>query len=504
MTSQPECPAPDASLETRQKSGISTDASPIHVDTLKRKRNDHGMRELLREAFVVKVGPQPSVPSMLINQPYPSTVFVRPRTLQPLMLLSRSRLSLSCLDIAPSYALPQSRLFEAHVKILELEERLGSKPVVLIARLDDGKSYYAVERESRGLYVVCKLGSWVDLEGLRGMAVVAREDVPKKPRADAHPVFAHQDRQTITPQERISSKKRLAIEEIQSIVKRSAESTLVTPPNSDGPSLESHMESQMKGRTHVVDPIEAQPTAPEMLDTLRSQYFDALYLSKASLAYFAKGPLSRARAAFHLDLDSTHEMEDLLDFLESLVLSTNLMDKKYRDGVPETVKAINVGDSDDEKPRKTRAKKQKAGKNGLYPLEDLAIRKWWRDYDHDCESIGPDDTRESVTRRRIGQLRVRETQLQMILILEILALRPQLSKDSDLPSNISPEHKQVKETKKKKSTEMVALLDLHCDRLCIWESVAKESTSDSQAQLASGKHEANVLRDFCVELIVPL
>ena len=47
---------------------------------------------------------------------------------------------------------------------------------------------------------------------------------------------------------------------------------------------------------------------------------------QASLAYFAKGPLSRARAAFHLDYDSTLEMGDLIRFLESLVLPINVFD----------------------------------------------------------------------------------------------------------------------------------------------------------------------------------
>ena len=59
------------------------------------------------------------------------------------------------------------------------------------------------------------------------------------------------------------------------------------------------------------------------------------------------------------------------------------------------------------------------------------------------------------------------------------------------------------------------LIDVHIDRLCIWQSLAIESMSiipgDSQMtpDLADGlpqptKHTDNILRDFCVEVIAPL
>ena len=96
------------------------------------------------------------------------------------MLLPRAKLPLSSLDIVSSArALGQSRLFETHVKILELEERMGSQPMVLIARFDDSRTLCAVERESRGLYALCQLGSWVNFQGLKAEAVVSKQDVQK-------------------------------------------------------------------------------------------------------------------------------------------------------------------------------------------------------------------------------------------------------------------------------------------------------------------------------------
>jgi len=71
-----------------------------------------------------------------------------------------------------------------------------------------------------------------------------------------------------------------------------------------------------------------------------------------------------------------------------------------------------------------------------------------------------------------------------------------------------------KPAKSKKPDHLTMLIDVHIDRLCIWQSLAIESMSiipgDSQMtpDLADGlpqptKHTDNILRDFCVEVIAP-
>lgn len=249
---------------------------------------------------------------------------------------------------------------------------------------------------------------------------------------------------------------------------------------------------------------------------------------KASLAYFAKGPLSRARAAFHLDYDSTLDMNDHISFLESLILSTTLIDKKYKDGLPQCVSLIDLHDqsADDAdkaggKSKKKRiSKKMKPGKTGLYPSEDVLIRKWWEDYDEEAESGAPNSSREETSKRRIADLRIRETQIQMIILLEVLALQPLASlRDvtEDLPAGLPGAIKEEKEkpSKFKKPEHLTMLIDVHIDRLCIWQSIALESgeIGDSQTQKSIenlgpsaniNKRSADVLRDFCVEVIAPL
>jgi DNA replication regulator SLD3 len=208
----------------------------------------------------------------MISQPYPSAGFVKPRSLQPLIILPRADLPLSSLDlISSSNSLPQSRLFETHVKILELEERMGSQPMVLIARLDDGRTLYAVEREDRGLYVLCKLGSWVNLRQLREAAVVSKQELP---RALERKSSVQQESAPValtTPESsKYSKKKRLAIEAIQSLVKRPSTGLLTeSQPVTTEP--EPICNSQpVKGIVEhplVDDP--APPTAAEIFENVR-------------------------------------------------------------------------------------------------------------------------------------------------------------------------------------------------------------------------------------------
>lgn len=197
--------------------------------------------------------------------------------LQPLLLLPRANLPLSFLDItSTNKPLPPSRLFETHVKILELEDRMGTQPMVLIARLDDGRTLYAVERQDRGLYVLCQLGSWINLQQLRLAAVVSKEDMSHKPLGKT--IITNEAAVAPLPTLKFSQKKKLAIEAIQSMVKRP--STAVSETRSGTVPPEISPEPPTQGQA-VPEPI-VQLSAPEIFDNVRNQYLETLYLSKAS------------------------------------------------------------------------------------------------------------------------------------------------------------------------------------------------------------------------------
>ncbi|KAI0478246.1 DNA replication regulator SLD3-domain-containing protein [Xylaria cf. heliscus] len=504
------------------------------------------MEELLRPLIVIK--------------PHPPKLTIKPRSLQPLMLLPRKHLRLSFLDLSSPYgSFESSASFEAHIRILDLESRMGNSPVVLIARLESNKSVYAVERQANSLYTLCHLGSWVDLEQLCGLATVScpaliRKQPALRPEPTTHVPLT-------TPQiSHTNKKRRLAIEAIQSLVKKPARSRSISilsqagegsrPPTpiqggnvlgAGGEAVAQDAQASdaffprpgVKSQENLVqdeDEALAMPNAEGIFDNIRSQYFEALYHSMGSLAYFAKGPLSRARAAFHLDCDSTLEMSDLVEFLKSLVMTTVQIDKKYRETIPKIqseMKAV-IAESDAEqgqgkgKPRKRKTKKMKLGKDGLYPDEDGHVRKWWaihKPRPNDDEESTTKSTEQEDIKLQISLLRSRETQLQMIIILEILSLEPLVlrenANDSQLPG-LPPLEEPLSSpraipTKKRTKHNFPFLLDVHADRLCIWQSTAfDEFNMINESQIGpkveaqkSAKSTSDSLKDFCVDIIVP-
>lgn len=174
--------------------------------------------------------------------------------------------------------------------------------MLLIARLDDGRTLYAVEREDGGLYVLCKLGSWVNLQQLRAVAVVSKQEFPRttargfgvgegSQNTPAVPVASHESI-------KYSKKKRLAIEAIQSMVKRPSSGFLTqsqpaTPADPEGvPDLQHTQATQEEQATQSqnADDIMTQPSAAEIFVNVRTQYFEALYLSKASVVSYSVLP----------------------------------------------------------------------------------------------------------------------------------------------------------------------------------------------------------------------
>lgn len=247
-------------------------------------------------------------------------------------------------------------------------------------------------------------------------------------------------------------------------------------------------------------------------------------LPQGSLAYFAKGPLSRARSTFHLDLESNLDMNDLIGFLKSLILTTVQIDKKYRESIPEIITKLKdrIESSDEGRKRKRKPKRMKLGKSGLYPLEDESVMRWWganKPEPNDDTPITP-----SQIKSLVSILRTRETKLQMIVVMEILALEP-LKAAGDTGEVSLPALPGVADSedllenalqplpKKRNKHNLPVLLDVHADRLTIWQSTASdeqlllEDSPSIQTPLDGDlekKASSEPLRDFCVDVIVPL
>ncbi|TKA64232.1 hypothetical protein B0A49_09674 [Cryomyces minteri] len=277
----------------------------------------------------------------------------------------------------------------------------------------------------------------------------------------------------------------------------------------------------------VVKPLKEpfeQSSAQEVTQTIVAQYLEALYLTKTSLAYFSKGPLSRARAAFSTGIASSPQLSDLTVFLRSMVLTLSVMDRKYRTKLPDTILAFPANSpSEDEHiaartTRNRKPKKLKLSKEGMFPSEAEYIKRWWSVDDGTLSQATPIETRDQAMRRRIGDLRIRESLLQTIIILEILSLEAAMppgvhSISADVDPQMQGQAVVERKKKPKKLLDLVLLVDLLIDKLCIWQSLEQEistvkkgdeknsrnTTEGADAQIGSSDR----LRSFCVEVIIP-
>ncbi|KAL2368093.1 hypothetical protein BDBG_09318 [Blastomyces gilchristii SLH14081] len=293
--------------------------------------------------------------------------------------------------------------------------------------------------------------------------------------------------------------------------------TILRPVSSKDTQLDSHLQAI---GLPLCESTEAKVTQSpqELFDNLRSQYLEALYISKTSVAYFAKGPLSRARASFQSPNEEiSMKPTDLSNFYRECILPMKKMDLKYKDSLPKAIQDIPIGMSDDEvpanpaKPRKRKARKAKLGENGLYPEESDLVRKWWRNRSLSEASVPQQSSRQEEVKRLIGDLRLRETQLQVLLILETISLEASYNSKAAQVLSAAAEtqaSKPQKRTKGKKQQDLNVLLELLVDRLCIWHAVSFSDilltdSANGKSESAGKATENDKLRDFCTEVIIP-
>ena len=209
------------------------------------------------------------------------------------------------------------------------------------------------------------------------------------------------------------------------------------------------------------------------------------------------------------------------------ILSLTVMDTKYRETLPALVKDLPFGPlSEDEgatvvatlSKKVRKSKKTKVGKNGLYPGEEVSVTRWWLARDRPSTACDLSDAREEETRAVLLEQRARETQMQIILALEVLALEapsttPSIEQNAkELLAQRDEESQKKKKPKKLQDLHM--FLDLLVDRLCIWQSMSTdEEKASSKGKEPAPHHAADAvdestvsghLRQFCVDVVLPL
>ena len=267
----------------------------------------------------------------------------------------------------------------------------------------------------------------------------------------------------------------------------------------------------------------ASAPEPYGAEPLLQQYFDTLYLSKASLAFWAKGPLSRARAQARKP-EAGFGLEALKESYLAMVLPTKKIDLKYKESISKAVKdfiARKQEIPDAPKPAKPKQPpRNKLAKNCLYAGEDEVIVKWWTERNTKRAMTTSVSVHEDDLRTAVSELRNRETEMQLLFILEVLYINILLSKVTDgAVASPSPAIKveSVREdnatlptrpapTKRKR--DLYGELDVNAERLSIWHTVALGDILASPEKALESSHSTTSqskdrLRDFCRDVIIP-
>ncbi|ERF75619.1 hypothetical protein EPUS_04599 [Endocarpon pusillum Z07020] len=500
--------------------------------------------------------------------PLPDSGSKSTHTFLPITMVDPSQLRLSYLEFAPELAsLPPGRTFHADFPIFN--DRTPKRDVkLLVARLAPNGGLYIIENEGSGLFVACRLRSWVT-ENWFGANVTGDVDKAIRERlcssdnkSTADDICPKNGLATArvagipSPKRPKNKKGVLARMSIMpkmepgcpSAVKQGQESTLqkeVTadqPPAIETPPADMSSDSSVAARGLKPDVSGALHQPAEMLDAEKGRPVPAppsfvddscsnaheillqtLYTSKSTLAYFAKSTLARTRAAFRSS--TTASTSELAEFYRGRLITSKKMDLKYRDTIPKIIEnaILQVSptpSAEKQLPKCSKRKlnsRKKLGKDGLYAGEETFIRTWWLNRDgakNDLTGVNP---RDQEMQALLKELRNRETQLQIILILEILTL--ELRQDVRTGGSVSVTS--VKKEPDDDSTGILAKtplkinekrdlrsdLDILVDRLCIYQSVSiiDPITADEAKKQngESGNEVSDQLRDFCCNVILP-
>lgn len=408
--------------------------------------------------------------------------------------------------------------------------------MVLIAATSSPNTLFAVERVQDGVYALCKLANWVTVEVVQDLVSLPQHDSycfhkVAPVRGTGHEYWQRASLGSLLPSNPIGSHGELPrismARPAAAVDPKPVSQTAIVHPSAS-PAVQQH------SRTPT-EPVAEQGlprlTAAELFENFVSQYLEALYLSKASLAYFAKGPISRVRASFAGSQDGSFQLSELAIFYRSILHSTTSIDKKYKEKLPDLIKGMPMAFCSDEEPmtsatvrrKKTTTRKLKPSKDGMYSDEAEYVRKWWLS-EWAIPSQRDFGNAEDVARKRTANLKVRETLAQLIVAMEVMALESlpacQLPQMVDDPGGVESQAPRTtdavsqKKRKSKKPQDMSSIMDVLVERLCIWQSVEQEESSAklpsrNQASenthiTAGGASNSDILKDFCIEVIIPL
>lgn len=399
--------------------------------------------------------------------------------------------------------------------------------VVIIAREEDVAQCFVVEQVRPQAFVLCPLAPWIGLTSLTKLSIPHEQGRQ----------FADGSRISEQAQDHWWAGSVLSLENDNAPLE-ATELDLDAPVDEDMPTADVPNDSKVtdQGRhasesiktpqfsddaTHAFDlDLHPQLTFEQVCCAIVEQYLDILYKSTASLAYFAKGPLSRARASIALSPSGDTKLDGLAAAMRLMVHDPSKLDKKYRLKLPELLTTIGSEQQSNGTSKAKRTKKLKRaapGKDGLYNIERDYVRAWY-------SNAGPTTNPASGQKpwkNPLLSLQFREYLLQIILVLEVMAIEASLLKDQPEPvgpnasTDLEARTKSEKGNKKSKlEHDLEGVLAGLVDKISIWQSVGLDQAPSEEARQLGETRPENApdgrekgidrIGEFYSDVLIPL
>jgi DNA replication regulator SLD3 len=464
-------------------------------------------------------------------------------------------------------SLPSGWPFRANIpSIIDLHDSQ-----LLLARQAPNGGLYIIEKAGDGVFLACRLLSWVKEESLKAGLALERDNYRLGKLCDyenqfnagtAFPVTGQRLAETFTtiapnpkrPKNRRgvvarnsiipkSEPRQLSIAQQErspdlrtvaaTLKHQTGEDILIELSSSSHPAnnvwgVNSQEEQRSPTDASAVEKDGLGPDLSHLTDDAfanqRETLLKTLYTSRMPLAYFAKSNLARTRATFRASASTN--ASDLADFYRNRLIPPKKMDLKYRATIPKIVENARLDHSphkreinrQQNRPPKKRSSRKRLGKDGLYVGEEDYIRTWWLNQEEQINEATNALSQELEMQNLLNNLRDREIELQIVLILEIMSLesRKEDGKGVVLPAAVlkrEPDDDESRhvlaKTPARTSTkrDLRPDLDILVDRLCIYQSVGITETFETEeAKKKNGAPSSQVrdkLRDFCCNVILP-
>ncbi|KAK6335614.1 hypothetical protein TWF696_002381 [Orbilia brochopaga] len=429
--------------------------------------------------------------------------------LTPAVLLPRSRL-----DLDWANAKNDARLFEGDIPALNTGD------MVLLVKLDGTQQLGAVQRVSfAGHYALYRLSKSLKLKDVRAMSAELTKEYDnlwqpgelREEDGESDPEL-WMDESELDGQILSDAMKAVHVtaSSVQLKLTDVLQATKALTIIKNVPVAKSKPTSGQLGA-----PADPALSPESCLSQLKQQYYTLLYTSKSPLQYLPKTSLSRARVVFQTNGDPPASRLDLLLFLENMVLHIEESDEKYRNALIEIARTKRGQIGQVDKMNNEDLESVIVPPACLKDNEIKYVLKWLRSLSDEDGPVRSSEQEDLHIQRSISDLRWRESELQIILLLEIIAIKSKLpqgklldyekmKKADERKRRKREKAKTGQKPKKKKKMEPAVLLDLLVDRLCIWNSIGadNEQKATQAVPVQNQKDEKDRLRLFCTEIVL--